>query len=175
MIRFDRVTSENFEAVIQLRMKEDQQDLMENNLYSLAEAKVFDYLEPRAIYDDEKLIGFILYYFQPAGVVRDMGPGEGEHEIHSDGMDYVYLKRLMIDKSWQGRGLGRKAMEAAVDFFKEEYPSIGFVELMHYLDNASGASLYESSGFVSTGEIRRTIRPGTEDVFDEELVRRKYY
>ena len=63
MIHFEKVTPNNFEAVINLRLKDDQIGFLENNLYSLAEAKVFDYLEPRAVYDDNKLIGFMLYYF----------------------------------------------------------------------------------------------------------------
>lgn len=175
MIRFEKVNAENFEDVINLKLKDSQVGFLENNLYSLAEAKVFDYLEPRAIYNDEELVGFMLYYFQPYGVVRQMGPGEGKHEIHTDGQDYVYYKRLMLDEKYQGQGLGRAAMEAASRFFKEEYPSIAFVELMHYMDNETGASLYESLGYKSTGEIRRTLRPGTEDEYDEELVRRMYY
>ena len=63
MIRFEKVTSDNFEDVINLKMKDSQIGFMENNLYSLAEAKVFDYLEPRAIYNDQELVGFMLYYF----------------------------------------------------------------------------------------------------------------
>lgn len=175
MILFKDVTPGNFEDVINLKMKDSQAGFMENNLYSLAEAKVFDYLQPKAIYDDDTLIGFMLYYFQPDGVIREMGPGEGIHEIHSGGMDYVYFKRLMLDEVFQGKRLGRKALLAAIDYFKQEYPSVGFVELMHYLDNDTGASLYESAGFQSTGEVRKTLRPGTVDAYDEELVRRKYY
>ena len=89
MIRFEMVTPDNFEGVISLKLREDQIGFLENNLYSLAESKVFDYLEPRAIYNDEELIGFMLYYFQPYGVVRQMGPGEGSHKIHSDGITII--------------------------------------------------------------------------------------
>ncbi len=60
MIHFEKVTPDNFEAVINLQLRDDQIGFLENNLYSLAEAKVFDYLEPRAVYDDNKLIGFML-------------------------------------------------------------------------------------------------------------------
>lgn len=175
MIRFEKVTPKNFEDVINLRLRDDQVGFLENNLYSLAESYVFTYLEPRAIYNDDELIGFMLYYFQPDGVVRQMGPGEGSHEIHSDGKDYVYLKRIMLDKDIQGKGLGRASMKAAAEFFRREYPSAAFVELMHYMDNDTGASLYESLGYVSTGEVRETLRPGTEDEYDRELVRRMYY
>ena len=104
-----------------------------------------------------------------------MGPGEGKHEIHSGGKDYIYLKRLMLDESEQGKGLGRQSMTAALEYFRDEYPSAAFVELMHYLDNDTGASLYESVGFESTGAVRKTLRPGTDNEYDEELVRKKYY
>lgn len=156
MIHFEKVTEENFEDVIHLQLKEEQKGFLENNLYSLAEAKVNPDLEPRAIYNDDQLIGFMLYYF------------------HEGDPDYVYYKRLMIDRKWQGRGFGRAAMEAAIRMFKKEYPSIGCVELMHYLDNDAGEALYESLGFEATGEVRETIRPGT-DYIDRERVRRFYY
>ena len=107
--------------------------------------------------------------------MREMGPGEGVHEIHNDGMDYVYFKRLMIDQCYQGKGFGKAALEEAGRFFKKEYPSIGFIELMHYMDNETGASLYEAAGYKSTGEVRRTPRPGTDDEYDKELVRRVYF
>ena len=175
MIHFEMVTPDNFTEVINLKLKEEQVGFLENNLYSLAESKVFDYLEARAIYNGATLIGFMLYYFQPDGIVRQMGPGEGKHEMHSGGKDYIYFKRLMLDEKYQGKGLGRASIEAALKYFKKQYPSAAFVELMHYMDNDTGASLYESVGFASTGEVRRTLRPGTEDEYDEELVRRMYY
>lgn len=174
MIHFEKITPDNFEEVISLKMKESQVGFMENNLYSLAEARVFDYLEPRAIYNDDELIGFVLYYFQPDGVIRIMGPGEGTHEIHNDGMDYVYLKRIMLDQNYQGKGFGKAALKEARNFFIEEYPSIGFIELMHYMDNDTGASLYDAAGYKSTGEVRCTLRPGTDNEYDQELVRRLY-
>ena len=49
MICFEKVTPDNFEGVINLKLRDDQVGFLENNLYSLAESKVFDYLEPRAI------------------------------------------------------------------------------------------------------------------------------
>lgn len=80
MIEFRDVTMENFEEVINLKLKDDQVGFLENNLYSLAEAKANSDLIPKGVYEDDKLVGFILYYFH-----------EGEP-------DYVYIKRLMIDE-----------------------------------------------------------------------------
>ena len=86
----------------------------------------------------------------------------------------------MIDKDQQGKGLGRAALEASMDLFKEEYPSIGCVELMHYPDNKIGAAMYESLGFVPTGENRESepcrCELGTKNPDRYvEIVRRRYY
>ena len=62
MIHFEMVTPDNLNEVINLRLKEEQVGFLENNLYSLAESKVFDYLEARAIYNGATLIGFMLYH-----------------------------------------------------------------------------------------------------------------
>ena len=120
---------------------------------------------------------YVLTYEECRKVIDSMR-FKSESELfgqEKDGMDYIYFKRLMLDEKYQGMGLGRASMVAALDYFREEYPTAGFVELMHYMDNDTGASLYESVGFESTGEVRRTLRPGSEDEYDEEIVRRKYY
>ena len=49
MIIFEKVKPSTFDDVINLRTKDRQMGFVENNLYSLAEAKAFDYLEPGAI------------------------------------------------------------------------------------------------------------------------------
>ena len=175
MIEFRDVDSKNFEEVIRLKVKKEQEGLLESNLYSIAESKIFDYLESKAIYNDGTLVGFMLYYFQPAGLEREMGAGEGEHIIDSGGKDYIYFKRLMIDEKWQGKGFGKATLETSGQYFKKKYPTISFIELMHYADNTSGAKLYEEAGYKETGELRKTLRPNTEDEYDEERVRRCYF
>lgn len=49
MIEFRDVTMENFEEVINLKLKDDQVGFLENNLYSLAEAKVNSDLIPKGV------------------------------------------------------------------------------------------------------------------------------
>lgn len=162
MIMFKSINRENFEAVINMEVNDTQSGFMENNLYSLAECAFEKYFIAKAIYNDKTPIGFMLYY------------------LVKDDPDYVFLHRLMIDKSQQGKGLGRAALEAAMDLFKEEFPSISCVELMHYPDNKIGAALYNNLGFEPTGEYRESEPCRCEkDTRDEnrymEIVRRKYY
>lgn len=162
MITFRDINKQNFEAIINMEVNDGQKGFMENNLYSLAECTFEKSFVAKAIYSDETVVGFILYYFV-----------EGEP-------DYVFLHRLMIDKSQQGKGLGKATLLTGMEIFKKEFPSIGCVELMHYPDNETGAAVYESLGFECTGENRESepcrCEIGTTNPERYvEIVRRKYY
>ncbi|MEG0919467.1 MAG: GNAT family N-acetyltransferase [Anaerovoracaceae bacterium] len=162
MIKFKEVTRENFRAVIDMEVHDEQKGFMEGNLFSLAELCFEKDFKTKVIYDDEMPIGFILYYFV------------------DDNPDYVFLHRFMIDKKQQGHGYGKKALLASMDLFKEEFPSIECVELMHYPDNKIGEGLYEATGFKPTGENRPSgpciVDEGTDDPNRfVEIVRRKFY
>ncbi|QIB68780.1 GNAT family N-acetyltransferase [Aminipila butyrica] len=162
MIQFKSISQENFQAVINMEVNDNQKGFMEDNLYSLAECVVEKSFITKAINKDNVPIGFLLYYFV------------------KDNPDYVFLHRLMIDKSEQGKGLGRAALEEAINLFKNEFPSIACVELMHYPDNKAGEALYDALGFDPTGEHRKSEPCRCEkDTKDDnryiEIVRRKYY
>lgn len=162
MITFRNVDKENFAAVINMEVHDNQKGFMEDNLYSLAELCFEDTFLAKAVYADEEPVGFILYYFV------------------EDNPNYVFLHRFMIDKKMQGRGLGKEALTACMNLFKEEFPSIECVELMHYPDNVIGAGLYDALGFEPTGEHRESEPCRCEaDTKDPnryvEIVRRKFY
>lgn len=162
MITFRTIDRENFQAVIEMKVHKDQLGFMEDNLYSIAEWAFEKEFVAKAIYEDETPVGFVLYY------------------LVQDSPDYVFLHRFMVDKTKQGHGIGKRALIAALDLFKKEYPTIGCVELMHYPDNVIGASLYEHLGFKSTGELRPSEPCRCEIGTDNEnrtyeIVRRYYY
>lgn len=162
MIRLKEITKENLIPVTDLEPEESQKGFAEDNLFSIAECYLYKEFVPKAIYDGELLIGFVLYYFV-----------EGEP-------DYVFLHRIMIDKRFQGRGYGVKAMEACVEQFKKEFPSIGCVELIHYPDNDRAAAVYEKAGFKLTGGSVESAPGRIERDSDDpnrtyEVTRRRYY
>ncbi|MDO5038056.1 MAG: GNAT family N-acetyltransferase [Tissierellia bacterium] len=162
MIHFQPVSQDNFDALIDLSVHEDQRGFMENNLYSIAQASVKKNFNCRGIFKEDQAIGFMVYYFV-----------EGDP-------DYVYLHRFMIDKNYQGQGLGRQALEKALAYFKQVFPSIACVELMYYPDNTAGAALYKTLGFEPTGELRESSpcrhEKGTQDPNRYvEKVQRFYY
>jgi diamine N-acetyltransferase len=58
----------------------------------------------------------------------------------------------MIDQRFQGRGLGRQALEAAVEWIVRER-GVDRVRLSVVPSNEPARALYRSAGFVETGEL----------------------
>ena len=162
MLRLKEITKENLIPVTDLEMEDSQKGFVEDNLFSIAECYLYKEFIPKAIYDEDTLIGFVLYYFV-----------EGDP-------DFVFLHRIMIDKHFQGKGYGVRSLEACVAAFKEEFPSIECVELIHYPDNYRAAAVYERAGFQLTGDRvdsapGRIERDSTDENRTYEVTRRRYY
>ena len=162
MLTLREITKENLIAVTDLEMEDSQKGFVEDNLWSIAECYLYEEFVPKAIYDDETPVGFVLYYFV------------------EDDPDYVFLHRIMIDKHQQGKGYGVRSLELCFEEFKKEFPSIGCVELIHYPDNDRAAAVYEKAGFKLTGGRVKCapgrIERGSTDVNRTyEVTRRRYY
>ncbi|OJF12549.1 GNAT family N-acetyltransferase [Couchioplanes caeruleus] len=127
------VTKDDFRAVIKLEVAPDQSGFVAPNVVGIAETHIYPDAEPRAVYADGELVGFVLLH---------PGDNPGEH----------VLVRLMIDHRFQGRGLGRQALEAAVAFAASEHGA-HTVRLSFVPSNDRARGLYLSAGFAETGEI----------------------
>ena len=127
------VTEENFRDVVNLEVRPEQAGFVAPNVRGIAETYIYPGAEPRAVYAGDELVGFVLLH-----------PGDrpGEH----------LLVRLMIDHRFQGRGLGRAALEAAVDHVVREHKAES-VRLSFVPSNERARALYLSAGFVETGEV----------------------
>ncbi|MEU7904048.1 GNAT family N-acetyltransferase [Actinoplanes sp. NPDC049118] len=130
------ITEENFQAVTKLEVLPEQSDFVAPNVRGIAETYVYPDAEPRAVYAGEELVGFVL--FHPVDKDR---PAEGH-----------CIVRLMIGRQFQGRGLGRQALEAAVEWIVRER-GVGRVRLSVVPSNSVARGLYTSAGFVETGEL----------------------
>ena len=51
-VKLKKVTADNWEAVVELELGADQEDLVASNLYSVAEAQFDPDARPRAVYAD---------------------------------------------------------------------------------------------------------------------------
>lgn len=130
------LTQDNWKDCIKLKVNPDQENFVASNLYSIAEAQFKPGCTPLAVYDDETLVGFIMY----------------ELDVMNQIQKAYFICRLMIDSTYQGRGYGRTAMQQVISRLKE-YPDCQIIETSYVPENTVAAKLYNSLGFVPTGEL----------------------
>lgn len=134
MVTLKEVNEKNFRAIIGMKLNEEQSKYVSSNEYSLAQAWLYpEKAKPYAIYNDEEIIGFMMLDWD-----------EKEHECG--------IWRFMIADNQQGKGYGRKALEYAINIIKET-GKFDYVSLDYVPGNVVGKHLYESMGFIETGEI----------------------
>jgi len=129
------ITVDNWQTCIHLQLAEGQDHLLASNLYSLAEAWVEPALRPRAVYDDDTMIGFVMYVYDPAQAC-------------------YWIPRFMIDARCQGMGYGRAAMQAVIDELRGQRPEAPIM-ISVTPDNEPARNLYLGLGFADTGHNRR--------------------
>jgi diamine N-acetyltransferase len=96
------ITAETVIPVVKLSVAEDQAQFVATNAVSLAQALFAPAAWYRAIYAGEEPAGFVMLE-DPS--LRDPPPQEPE----------VMLWRLMVDRRFQGQGVGRAAMAQVVE------------------------------------------------------------
>ncbi|MCC6499004.1 MAG: GNAT family N-acetyltransferase [Anaerolineales bacterium] len=136
------VTKENWQALIRLKVRDDQKNFVASNLYSIAQAQFGDEFEGHwdlfafGIYDDGgQPVGFLMY---------------GLNFSHPD--QQAYVQRLMVDEKFQGKGFGRFGMEKALEIFRAD-ERIKVVAISYEPENEAARKLYAGFGFVETGRI----------------------
>ena len=138
MLRFERITPDNYRECTWLKVAEDQTGQVKTVAKSLAEAYAYyDTSRPYAIYDDQVMIGFLL--------LRELAD-----------LNCYYLSQFMIDERFQGKGNGKQAMRLLLGMLQQEkkYPRI---DLCYKEGNSVVERLYQEIGFKHTGE-----RDGTD-------------
>ncbi|MFF3341200.1 GNAT family N-acetyltransferase [Streptomyces flavidovirens] len=101
-LRLEKITADNIDAAIGLKVRPDQEHLVSPVVKSLAEAYVHPGTAwPRLILDGDRLVGFLMAFFD----IDFAGDGKGT-DIRSG------LWRLNIAAGEQGRGYGRFAVQS---------------------------------------------------------------
>ena len=127
------VTEENFESLMDMELPEHQRDLLHTNAYSIAQAKFYPVLVPRAIYRDERPVGFALYNREDDG-----RPG------------HYGIYRFMVDFPLQSQGIGRHAMALLLEEIKAA-PDAECVSICYHPTNERASAFYKSFGFAEVG------------------------
>ena len=148
MLKLKKINRKNVGEILKLELFDNQKSFVAPNNISIIEAyiaitennDVFTF----GIYKDDTPIGFLMIGFD---VNSD---DEGAPRIAKDNYN---IWRLMIDKKFQGKGFGKKAMNLALEFVNT-FPcgTAQYCWLSYESDNDIARQLYQSVGFVETDE-----------------------
>ncbi|PKR76801.1 N-acetyltransferase [Halalkalibacillus sediminis] len=147
MIEFRKLTEDIFFECIKLEVHEEQKNFVASNVFSIAQSYVAllnDEFPPitYAIYHGDTLIGFLLMCYE-----------HSEENEYGDENCY-HLVRFMIDKQYQGQGLGKQAMEKLLSYIRTSpQGKAEAVYLSYEPKNEVAKKLYASYGFVETGQV----------------------
>jgi len=131
---------------IELEVTPEQRDFVAHNAESLGEAyarmKTGKSAAPRAIYANGVMVGFIMYKF----MINEL------EDIYGEAC--YYLWRLMVDQNHQNKGYGRQALAQLLDEIRQ-MPSgkVDYCYTSYTPENVVAKRLYESFGFVETGQV----------------------
>lgn len=127
-ISFRPVDITNYSECIELTVDQSQKNFVATNLYSLVQAAYEPDLYPLAIYNDEQMVGFILYDF----------------DLELNGWSF---SRFMIGAAYQNHGYGGEALSQFLSYFKEKYPHVDKLYTSTEVDNPVAISMYKKAGF----------------------------
>ncbi len=130
-ITLRNIDEDNWRECIRLKVRKDQERFVATNENGLAIAYAHKEMEPKGIYSDDIMVGFIMYAKDP-----------------DDGL--YYINRLMIDERYQRNGFGRKALEILIDQLKGRGAMT--IDIIHKPDNVAAIKLYRELGFESTND-----------------------
>lgn len=149
-ITLEKITYKNYiKAIWGLKVTPKQKSFVASNMCSLAEAYVAitngGVALPFAICRNKRPIGFLMI-----GYGANDEDFEGEDPAFVEMVKKSYcLWRFMIDKRYQRKGYGRKAMQLALDYIKT-FPcgKADACWLSYEPENEVAKKLYASFGFV---------------------------
>ena len=133
MISLKEITRENFWESIELSVAKEQTDFVTSNAVSIAQAKVQPECIPLAVYDDETMVGFVMYCID-----------------EDDGEYWIY--RMMIDEKYQSKGYGKQALGKLLEIIKKD-KTRNKIYLGVHRESVSAVKLYENFGFRFNGQV----------------------
>ena len=118
------VDRNNWEQCVEIELDEGQVDFVPAPLRCIAEVQFYPESKLDAVYLDGRVIG-IVTYGKP--INESMGK----------------IFRLIIDRRWQGKGIGRTVVEMVADTLRE----FEKIEICYHPENNAARNLYQSVGF----------------------------
>ena len=148
MLKLKKINRNNIVEILKLGVFDNQKSFVATNNSSIIEAYIAitenNHVFTFGIYNDDTPVGFLMIGFD---VDSD---DEGAPRIAKGNYN---IWRLMIDKNFQGKGFGKKAIDLALEFVNT-FPcgTAKYCWLSYESDNDVARQLYKSVGFAETDE-----------------------
>ena len=129
------ITRDNWRECAKIRVEASQTHFVASNLFSMAQAKYEPECVPLAVYDDEQMVGFVMYRPEDHGLAK-----------------IFFIDRLMIGEGHQKKGYGRAAMILLIERLRSQ-AGYNAILISFVPGNDVAQKLYSDLGFQDTGEI----------------------
>lgn len=150
-ITLSPLTLQNWEDCAELKVGPTQEGMVAPNVWSIAESSVRPESTVRVIYDNQVMVGFLMY-------------------LRDETLNEVELYRFMIDFSKQQHGFGLLAVDEFVKQIKSLTQPPRRIVVKFLVENLRAQRLYEKAGFTDTGEIAFNEQwRFTEKVYDMRI------
>jgi len=133
LIQFKEVTIENFWDCVSLEVHQNQSEFVTTNAVSIAQSKVQPECIPLIVYNDDLMIGFVMYC------------------IDEDDSEY-WIYRMMIDKKYQSKGYGNKTLDMLIQLIKKD-TTRNKIYLGVHKESLAAVKLYQNFGFEFDGQV----------------------
>ena len=148
MLELKKINRNNVADILKLEVFDSQKSFVATNNSSIIEAYIAitenNHVFTFGIYNDDTPVGFLMIGF-------DVNSDEEDAPKIAKGNYNIW--RFMIDKDFQGKGFGKKAMNLALEFINTFPCGIAkYCWLSYESDNDLARQLYKSVGFVETDE-----------------------
>lgn len=148
MLKLKKINRKNVGEILKLEVFDNQKRFVAPNNISIIEAYLAivenGHVITFGIYNDDAPVGFLMIGF-------DVNLDDADAPKIAKGNYNIW--RFMIDKKFQGKGFGKKAMNLALEFVNTFPCGIAkYCWLSYESDNDIARQLYQSVGFVETDE-----------------------
>jgi diamine N-acetyltransferase len=131
-VKIVELNAENWYDCCELEISTEQKKYIEPNAISIAQSKFEPTLKPYAIYLNEKVVGFLMY-----------------NSVQEE-LDGYWVYRIMVDKEFQGKGIGKAATKLMLTEMAKLTNSKKVV-VGYHPENLGAHHLYASLGFIDEG------------------------
>ncbi|QED46575.1 GNAT family N-acetyltransferase [Cytobacillus dafuensis] len=132
-VQLVELNKENWYDCCTLEVSENQVNHIEPNAVSIAQSKFEPSLKPYAIQYEDKFVGFLMF------------------NTTLEELDGYWIYRIMVDKNYQQKGIGKKATKLMIDEMSK-LPNCKKIVVGYHPENIGAHQLYASLGFIDNGD-----------------------